>query len=338
MRAPRADRLPFRPGAMRRRVVALALLLVAGSAVACRGGARGGSADGLPPEAPTRVRMHRVPSVTLSTVEVGDAQRPLTVVVHGGPGLDHTYLRPWLDRLGDRHRLVYVDLRGHGRSTLPPSADGYTISAAAADLAALIADLTDNGIADVVAHDWGAEVALELAAQHPERVDRLVLVAPFWRPEQLAALPARTRHLLGETAWRRLRALSTPQGALRDPRSVVELFRRRGRLWWHHPPGEAVLARMGRDLRYSPAADEHFTADAQIWDGQSRARSVRARTLVVAGASDQAVEPEDARALADLLPHGDYAEVSAAGHCPFIEQPERFHTLLRAFFGGQGRP
>ena len=38
------------------------------------------------------------------------------LLLHGGPGLDHTYLRPWFDCLADAFRLLYVDLRGHGRS------------------------------------------------------------------------------------------------------------------------------------------------------------------------------------------------------------------------------
>src|SRR5947209_12279806 len=38
------------------------------------------------------------------------------IVLHGGPGLDHTMFRPWLDPLGDELRLLYVDERGQGRS------------------------------------------------------------------------------------------------------------------------------------------------------------------------------------------------------------------------------
>src|ERR687887_566863 len=38
------------------------------------------------------------------------------IVLHGGPGLDHTHFRPWLDPLGDDFRLLYVDERGQGKS------------------------------------------------------------------------------------------------------------------------------------------------------------------------------------------------------------------------------
>src|SRR5918911_4540047 len=50
----------------------------------------------------------------MNVEEVGEGF-PL-IVLHGGPGLDHTTFRPWLDPLGDDFRLLYVDERGQGRS------------------------------------------------------------------------------------------------------------------------------------------------------------------------------------------------------------------------------
>ena len=53
-------------------------------------------------------------------------QRPTLLLVHGGPGVyDHTYFKPDFARLGDLAQVVYLDLRGHGRSawaTLPSGA------------------------------------------------------------------------------------------------------------------------------------------------------------------------------------------------------------------------
>src|SRR5690242_1316994 len=46
--------------------------------------------------------------------------RPVCFVLHGGPGLDHTGFRPWLSPLADLVQLVYIDLRGQGRSDNAP--------------------------------------------------------------------------------------------------------------------------------------------------------------------------------------------------------------------------
>ena len=60
----------------------------------------------------------RLPDTSLFYNEVG--QGIPCLVMHGGLGLDHTYLHPGLDPLGDTLRLVYYDHRGHGRSGRPP--------------------------------------------------------------------------------------------------------------------------------------------------------------------------------------------------------------------------
>jgi pimeloyl-ACP methyl ester carboxylesterase len=54
------------------------------------------------------------------------------LVMHGGPGVDHTCFRPWLDRLGDVLRLVYYDHRGNGRSSRTPP-ETFTLAQLAAD-------------------------------------------------------------------------------------------------------------------------------------------------------------------------------------------------------------
>ena len=44
-------------------------------------------------------------------------QRPTLILLHGGPGYDHSTLRPYFDRYSDTHQLIYLDHRGCGRST-----------------------------------------------------------------------------------------------------------------------------------------------------------------------------------------------------------------------------
>jgi len=78
-------------------------------------------------------------------VDIGDTRifcevlgggHPL-LVLHGGPGLDHGYFRPWLDPLAERLRLVYVDQRGHGRSDPVDDAEALSVELFARDVSAL---------------------------------------------------------------------------------------------------------------------------------------------------------------------------------------------------------
>ncbi len=314
--------------------LALACALFAGSH-ACRG--RSEASSVVPGDARSRTHRERVGELNLNVVEVGPNDAPMVLVVHGGPGLDHSYLRPWLDALAPRSRVVYVDLRGHGHSDLPPDSNGYTIRAAATDLALLIRALGHGLPCDVIAHDFGAPIAVELAISHGEVVRRLILVAPYSGPDQIRGMPVRTRATLGESGYQRIGALSTPQGTLRDPHAVVELFRRLGRMWFHRVPDDAVFRRLGRDVVYRAAADEHFLIDGAGWSAAERAPEVRTTTLVISGDDDRTFTLDESRALADLLPHGRIAVIHDAGHLPFVEQPARFISEVDGFLRGPRR-
>ncbi|NJN19765.1 MAG: alpha/beta fold hydrolase, partial [Oscillochloris sp.] len=75
--------------------------------------------------------------------------------------------------LREHYRLTTYDLRGHGRSEMPP--DGYTTRDMAADLLGLMDGL---GIerANLLGHSLGADIALHFALLHPERVDRIIAI------------------------------------------------------------------------------------------------------------------------------------------------------------------
>src|SRR5262245_56642868 len=86
------------------------------------------------------------------------------VVLHGGPGLDHTEMHPWLDPLGDEFRLIYLDQRGQGRSERVSPAT-VTVPQLAADITHLAQALGLDRYA-LMGHSYGAFVALAHAVEH----------------------------------------------------------------------------------------------------------------------------------------------------------------------------
>jgi proline iminopeptidase len=124
----------------------------------------------------------RVNGIDLFYVSVGTGLPCL--VMHGGLGLDHTTLHPWLDPLGDTIQLVYYDHRGNGRSGRSPLAS-MTLEQLAADADALRADLRFEKVA-VLGHSAGGCIALTLALRCPERISHLILMntAPVFDYEE----------------------------------------------------------------------------------------------------------------------------------------------------------
>lgn len=126
--------------------------------------------------------------VTLAYEQAGSGDPPM-VFVHGWT-CDHTYFAPQFEHFASSHRVVAVDLRGHGASDAPES--GYGIDVLAEDVAYLCDELGVSG-AVVVGHSMGALVAVELGANHGSLSVALVLVDPALiapGPEMVASLSA----------------------------------------------------------------------------------------------------------------------------------------------------
>jgi 3-oxoadipate enol-lactonase len=154
-------------------------------------------------------------------------RRPWLVLIQG-MGLDRSGWGPVLRKLRRHFRLVLVDNRGSGRSGLP--AASFDVADMAADVVAV---LDEAGIrrAHVMGASLGGMVAQELAVDHPERVDALVLVSttpgwPFAYPMPAASLRliAAAGSMTREVALRRHveNALSV-RGGERQPRLADRL-------------------------------------------------------------------------------------------------------------------
>jgi len=151
-----------------------------------------------------------VGDVALHYEVAGDAG-PALILLHGGPGADHTLFKPEFSVLADVARVVYLDQRGSGESdvgspqtwTWPQWADDVVAFCAALDIEAPI----------LVGVSSGGLVALTCAARYPDRVGGLVLDSPLGVPNSLeavlevferrggpAARNAARRYLTGDTS------------------------------------------------------------------------------------------------------------------------------------------
>src|ERR1700674_2423877 len=117
--------------------------------------------------------------VTLAYQDINPGSPPM-LFVHGW-GCDHTAFAPQAEFFGRSHRVVSVDLRGHGKSDAPHQ--DYTMAALADDLAWLCTELALTKPI-VVGHSMGGNVALELATRYPELLSSIVLIDSVVFPSQ----------------------------------------------------------------------------------------------------------------------------------------------------------
>jgi proline iminopeptidase len=248
------------------------------------------------------------------------------VVVHGGPGLDHTYFRPYLDALGHVAELIYIDLRGNGRSGGRAELQNVTIESWADDIEALRQALRLDRIV-LMGHSFGGFIAQAYARAYPASLRGLILsnatpaldypahmlsqARDFGTPEQLAALMASmARPAQDDQALRRLWKQSLP----------MYFFR-------YQPMFGAA---MDDAMVYSAAAYNRglFELTPQF-NSVPWLREITAPTILMASRHDWLSPIELAtHRLRDGIAGAQAHLFENSGHFPFIEETTAFcHTI-----------
>jgi proline iminopeptidase len=254
------------------------------------------------------------------------------VVVHGGPGLDHAYLRPGLDVLATRNTLVYYDQRGMGRSVAALDASGISLDAFVGDIEALRETLGYDRIT-VLAHSFGALIGIDYAARYPERVRALILMSPIEPGTRYAAeRAARQEAARTPEDSTELATLTASEGfAARDPATVSQVYRVLYRQTFRD---RTRISDLDLDLAESTADNGPEVArllgesmgEVDWWD---RLPEIDVPTLVLHGRYD-ALPVAVSEELAATLPRGRLV-VLASGHFPYVEDPDGLLSAISSF-------
>jgi len=238
------------------------------------------------------------------------------VLIHGFLG--HTYsFRYLIPELAKDRRVVAVDLKGSGYSSRPEKGD-YSLT----EQARLVIRLMDKlGIdrASVVGHSLGGEVAMRLAANWPERVEKLVLAASV-SGDRIPSLPVTPLikpilWLIGRLFGRRIfrRQFYDPSKATKE---VLEAYRRPLRI---KGTGHAVYQTL-RDMRREKAVES------------SR---ITAPVLILWASSERILPRWVLSRLRKRFPQAKVVAIERAGHLLLEEQPEQANRAVKSFLEGR---
>lgn len=262
--------------------------------------------------------MTEVAGTQLHARDDGPRDAPVLIMLHGFGSSLHTW-EPWAQALVGKYRVIRLDLPGAGLSPPDPTND-YTDARSIALILALM-DRRSVLRATLVGNSLGGRIAWTLAAKHPERTDKLVLISPDGfaspgleygkAPDVPIALQA-MQYVLPKAL---LQMSLEPSYGDPSVMSTVTVDR------YHHlmlAPGvrKALLARMEQTVLVPP---------------KPLLRSIKAPVLLLWGEKDMLIPFSNAADYAKNVPDIRLVSFPELGHVPHEEAPELSLTPLRAF-------
>ncbi|WP_310467977.1 alpha/beta hydrolase [Sphingomonas sp.] len=249
--------------------------------------------------------------VKLAYVELGDPKGAPLLLLHGFTDTSRSWslIAPYLDG----YRLIIPDQRGHGAADAPACC--YATSVMAED-ARLLLNALGIDKAAVAGHSMGSMIAISLAADHPQRVSKIVLIG------STALVPVKR----GDWLFDEVSALKAPL----DPNSPFM------KEW--HPSNQPTPI----DPAFATAGmDELLAVQLHVWRGVMRelalvpvgrhAADVKSPVLILSGGKDPLFPAEHHASLVKAFPGAEAHVFADLGHNPLWERPAELGRVIDAF-------
>lgn len=254
-------------------------------------------------------------------------EKPTLLLLHGGPGFDHSSLKPFFSRFADIAQVIYLDHRGMGRSDRGDTAD-WTLDRWARDVKGFCDALgVEKPI--VLGHSFGGFVATKYASMYPDHPSRVVISSSLARFDSDVSTDW-FRELGGEPAAALYRKVFVDlQGDLLEDflKELFPLYNTTAQ-----DPDFSTRAILNFDV-----ARRFFTGEFVGMDLRKDVERIVCPTLVLAGDRDPMTPRVTADEYAALLQNTDarYEVVENAGHGVWRDRPDEAEAILRGFISGE---
>ena len=242
------------------------------------------------------------------------AQGPVILLLHGW-GCDGRVFAPLMKTLSGRASILTLDFPGHGESADPP--EPWDVACYADMLSELLQRLDIHEV-DVVAHSFGARVAIRLATAEPGLIRRQVFTGG-----------AGIRSPLSEAQKKR-------QRRYRRLRAVMDVLARIPLLGRWAEKGRASLRRRYGSADYAKLNDCMRATFVKVVneDLSPLLKDIRASTLLIWGENDTATPLWMAKQMERDIPDAGLVVFEGRTHFAFLEEPDRFARIVEQFFFG----
>ncbi|MDD4616334.1 MAG: proline iminopeptidase-family hydrolase [Alphaproteobacteria bacterium] len=264
----------------------------------------------------------------------GSTQNAPLVVLHGGPGFPHNYLRSLL-KLSDARAILFYDQLGCGRSDRSDDVALWNTERFADELDLLVKKL---GLKEyhLLGHSWGAALALEHALRRPQGLKSAIMASPFlsaplWTKDMIVwrdALPTEIRDILERCE--RLNSFRSEEFAFATQYFYARHVYRN--VSPQHPDYQEAAKGMGSSVyttMWGPS-EFIFTGNLKNYDQTGRLHELTIPTLLTCGQWDEA-RPSTVEYYKSLIPGAQMKVFEKSSHMPHLEETELYMQTVKEF-------
>jgi pimeloyl-ACP methyl ester carboxylesterase len=257
-------------------------------------------------------------------------ERPTLLLLHGGPGLDHSWFRPAFSVFSQIAQVVYLDQRGHGRSDLS-TPERWSLAQWADDVRGFC-DAVGIERPIVLGTSFGGYVAMSYAIRYPDHPAKLILVSTALRG---TGDPIRRKRVL--KAFERFGGVEASEAMRRafddrSPESYEEFRRVCGPLYTSRPLDPDAAKRVIKSEHVLPFF-ERANGEGVTFDYSAELWRVNCPTLIMAGETDPMTPVSEMQEILNALPEGvgRLERFPGCGHGVWRDDPERAFRVITEF-------
>ncbi|MFZ4115489.1 MAG: alpha/beta fold hydrolase [Chthoniobacterales bacterium] len=286
---------------------------------------------------PTEQGFIKVPGELLYFQRFGvpHTKTPPIIVLHGGPGMDQSYLLPQMLELAKDHEVIFYDQRGSGKSsTHAVDTEGMNMKRFVQDLEAIRKYFSLKKMT-LLGHSWGGLLAVEYTIVHPLHVDALILLDSV--PMTLNGVKT-----FDQRCAYRLTKVQTSLDQLQnsvpfqrgDPETVEKFYYLIFQTYCAKKDDAAKIT-----LHFSQATAHNAPKIEKIfgenffnkpYDLRPQLHRFNIPVLIIQGDQDP-IPVTTALETKDALPHSTLLILTNCGHFPYVEQPQKCFQAIKEF-------
>ncbi len=252
------------------------------------------------------------------------------LVIHGGPGFGYDYFLPYLMQLAKEHTLIFYDQRSTCKSAIPADSLGASHKNMIDDIDALRKAFNLKKL-NILAHSWGAKLAVNYALLHPASVKSIIFSDPVAMNHQYDSLQMK---MLDKKKFSPGFIDKKNEIQAREI-SIIEIKMRFSFLGSSYSPETADKVSLCFPEDFADKQRSLFAGLSSDWklydrDLYADMKNITCPALVIHGDADAMPLEADER-FTSSLGKAQMVRLEKSGHFPFIEEPERFTQVINDF-------